>query len=174
MASLDELLPEAHFIHLIRDGRGVAHSVRDLPFAPGDGSMEAIADDWCAQIVEARRSSATVAHYHEVRYERLVAEPETTLRDLCDVLELEFDPAMLRSHERAEARLSRLPETRRLGDRTVTRQDRRRLQADTLLPPDQSIADSWREALSREDIERFESRAADLLTDLGYALETGR
>ena len=43
MPGLAAALPEARFIHVIRDGRDVAASVRDLPFAPGDGSIEAIA-----------------------------------------------------------------------------------------------------------------------------------
>jgi Sulfotransferase family len=174
IAALAELLPEAHFVHIVRDGRAVACSVRDLHFAPGDGSIEAIADDWRDQITDARASGAAVTHYHEVRFERLVAEPEATLRELCRFVELEFDPAMLRPHERAEVRLAQLPEVRRFKDRTFTREDRRRMQASTLRPPDPALAESWRDALPPDDVARFEARAGDLLEELGYPLETRR
>ena len=40
MGALSHALPEARFIHIIRDGRDVAASIRGLPFAPGDGSIE--------------------------------------------------------------------------------------------------------------------------------------
>ena len=40
---LSRVLPEARFIHIIRDGRDVAASLRGLPFAPGDGGIAAIA-----------------------------------------------------------------------------------------------------------------------------------
>ena len=36
---LSRVLPEARFIHIIRDGRDVAASLRGLPFAPGDGGL---------------------------------------------------------------------------------------------------------------------------------------
>ncbi len=117
-------LPEARFIHLIRDGRDVAASVRGLPFAPGDGSIEAIAADWRDRIAAGRRDSAGLAHLREVRFERLVHEPELVLRELCEFLELPFDAAMLRAHERAAGVLGRLPATRRVAGTTATRAER--------------------------------------------------
>src|SRR5512145_1853257 len=43
------LLPEAHFIHLIRDGRDVMVSARNLWFRPGD-TIEAHAMDWAGRL----------------------------------------------------------------------------------------------------------------------------
>ena len=37
MTGIQQLLPEAYFIHIIRDGRDVALSYRGLWFGPGDG-----------------------------------------------------------------------------------------------------------------------------------------
>ena len=169
MPLLAELLPEAHFVHLIRDGRAVAASVRELPFAPGDGSIEAIADDWRDQIVAGRRAGAGLPHYRELRYERLVNEPETVLRELCEQLELDFDASMLRAHEFARRRLEQLPDERPLLDGVATKAERLARHANVMRPPDPGLATRWRTLLTREEVARFESRAGDLLTELGYA-----
>jgi hypothetical protein len=168
MPALAELLPEAHFVHLIRDGRAVAASVRNLPFAPGDGSIEAIADDWRDQIVAGRRAGAALTHYRELRYARLVNEPEHALRELCEFLELKFAGSMLRAHESARRRLEQLPEERPSRDGVVTRAERLARHANVMRPPDRGLVSRWRTLLTRDEIGCFESRAGDLLTELGY------
>jgi hypothetical protein len=172
MPALAALLPEAHFVHLIRDGRAVAASVRGLPFAPGDGSIEAIADDWRDQIVAGRAAAAAVPHYRELRYERLVREPEPTLRELCVFLELEFADPMLRSHEFARRRLEQLPVERPWQAGITTRADRIARHANVMRPPDPTLVDRWRTLLTADEVARFESRAGALLTELGYATVT--
>ena len=169
MPALAELLPEAHFIHIIRDGRGVAASVRDLPFAPGDHSIEAIADDWRDQIIAGRLAAATLPHYRELRYERLVNEPEPVLRELCEFLRLPFDASMLRAHEFAARRLDQLPDERPLLDGIATKAERLARHANVLRPPDPSLATRWRTLLSQSEVARFEARAGELLRELGYA-----
>ncbi|MEA2254781.1 MAG: hypothetical protein QOG35_826, partial [Solirubrobacteraceae bacterium] len=169
MASLGELLPEAHFIHIIRDGRAVAASVRNVPFAPGDGSIEAIADDWRDQILAGRSAGAALPHYHELRYERLVDEPEQALREVCEFVELEFDASMLRAHEFARRRLDQLPEKRPLRGGIDTKAERLARHANVMRPPDPALAHRWRKLLTSDDVARFEARAGGLLTDLGYA-----
>ena len=88
------MLPEAHVVHLIRDGRDVALSLRATWFAPAE-DLAALARHWAEQIRSARRQVAGRDCYTEVRYEDLVAEPEETLRRICADLDLDFDPAML-------------------------------------------------------------------------------
>jgi hypothetical protein len=168
MPALAEVLGEAHFVHLIRDGRAVAASVRSLPFAPGDGSIEAIADDWRDQITVGRRAGATLAHYSELRYERLVSQPEQALRELCEFLELEFDASMLHAHEFARRRLEQLPDEVATHYGVLTRAERLTRHANVMRPPDPALVDRWRTLLTDDEIARFESRAGDLLTELGY------
>jgi hypothetical protein len=168
MPVLAAALPEARFIHIIRDGRDVAASVRGLPFAPGDGSIEAIAADWRDRIAQARRDAAGLEHAREVHYERLVREPEPVLRELCDFLELPFDRAMLRAHERAADVMARLPATRRVDGRTTTRAERIARHAHLGHPPDPTRAGRWRETLTADEAARFESVAGGLLAELGY------
>ena len=54
----------------------------------------------------ARYQSRGVDHYMEVTYEDLILETERTLREVCDFLDLDFDPAMLDYHERRRERLA--------------------------------------------------------------------
>jgi hypothetical protein len=169
MPAIAELLPEAHFIHIIRDGRAVAASVRNVPFAPGDGSIEAIADDWRDQILAGRSAGAALPHYHELRYERLVDEPEHALREVCEFVDLEFDASMLRAHEFARRRLDQLPEERPLRGGIDTKAERLARHANVMRPPDPALAHRWRKLLTADDVARFEARAGGLLTDLGYA-----
>jgi hypothetical protein len=172
MPAIAAALPEARFIHLIRDGRDVAASVSGLPFAPGDGSIEAIAADWRERIAAGRRDGAGLAHLREVRYERLVREPEPVLRELCEFLELPFHDAMLRAHERAAGVLARLPATRRVAGTTTTQAERGARHTHLHHPPDPTRAGRWREALSADEVARFEAVAGDLLRELGYPTVT--
>ena len=168
MDVLARTLPEARFIHIIRDGRDVAASLRGLSFAPGDGGIAAIAAEWRDTLWRVRRAAARLPHYVEVRYERLVAEPEAVLRELCDFLELSFDAAMLQAHERAADRLAEL-RTARIGpDGVVRLQDGTEIVARTLQPPDPTRAGRWREALTEHDVTRFERFAGGALLQEGY------
>lgn len=168
MDVLAEALPEARFIHLIRDGRDVATSLRGLPFAPGDGSIEAIATAWRDGIATARRLSGAVPHYREVRYEQLVEQPAATLRELCEFIELRFDDSMLRAHERARERLGELASVRIEGDRVHLAGDGPGIVTRTTSPPDPSRIGRWREALGAEEVARFEAVAGGALEALGY------
>ena len=168
MTQLAAALPEAHFIHIVRDGRDVAASVRGLPFAPGDGSIETIARDWRERIGSARRTASGLAHYREVRFEALVAEPEAVLRELCAFVALDFDDAMLRGHEHAADRLALLPDSRVLGDAQATRADRIGRHERLMQPPDPARAGRWRSSLTADEIAQFEAAAGDMLAELGY------
>ena len=168
LPSIARTLPEAHFIHLIRDGRDVAASLRGLPFAPGDGGVAAIAATWRDTVDRTRRLGARVPHYREVRYERLVAEPEAVLRELCDYLELEFDVAMLCAHERATERLREMSSITVERSGAIRLPGGARIESHTREPPDASRAGRWRETLTEHDVAVFESLAGGALAAEGY------
>jgi hypothetical protein len=102
LLELEDLLPEASFIHIVRDGRDVALSVRPLWFSPGK-DMGAIATDWRHGIRTAREQGARCHRYMEIRFEDLIVEPEQELRRACEFLQLEFDSGMLRYFDAAPA-----------------------------------------------------------------------
>ena len=63
---------------------------------------------WRKRIVKSRIDAEEVEHYMEVRYEDLITDTEGVLRRVCEHVELDFDPAMLDYHERAEERLQEM------------------------------------------------------------------
>jgi hypothetical protein len=77
-------------------------------------------------------------HLLEVRYEDLIADPEATLRRVCDFIELDFDPAMVDPPDRSAI--------------------------ETALAP----VGGWRERLEPEQLEAFEEVAGPMLDELGY------
>ena len=81
ISQIRRFLPEARFIHVIRDGRDVALSMRDMLWAPGK-DMKTLADHWRDTILEARRQGGRRRDYLEIRYERLVRDPRSVLEEI--------------------------------------------------------------------------------------------
>jgi hypothetical protein len=168
--ALAAALPEAVFLHVIRDCRAVVASLRDLWFAPSRDPAE-IAGAWVQTIGEGRRLGSRVQRYHEVSYETLVRHPEAELRRICRLLELPFEPAMLAYHRRAAARLAEAQTvTRASGEIVATGDQRRACQRLTAQPPLPDRIEGWRAALSAADVAAVEAAAGPTLQDLGYRL----
>jgi len=169
MPAIQRLLPEAAFIHIIRDGRDAALSLRPLWFAPGQ-DISTLARHWRSFVLAARSGGAVCRRYIEVRYEDLVAAPEAELRRICAFLQLRWDHVMAAPHLRAPARLAEHRERRRMdGGLVVGREQRLRQQWRCSTPPDPSRVGVWREAMDRSMRAEFDDAAGDLLRALGYA-----
>jgi hypothetical protein len=167
---VERLLPEARFVHVVRDGRDVAVSLRRQWFSPGD-DMRALAQSWCDHAVEAHVQGLRRNHYVEIRYESLILETESVLRRLCDFLDLAFEPSMLRYFERAPSRLEEHRARRRAdGSMLVTREQRLKQQSATMQPPDPARAGCWKAVLSEREVAEFEEVAGSALIDFGYRL----
>jgi hypothetical protein len=150
---LGQLFPEARFIHMIRDGRDVA--ISHLNVETGIRNVGEVAMTWKEQIERAQRDGGMLGadRYREVRYEELIDDPERILRSVCDFIELQFHPRMLRYYERA-AEIAGSPKTAPLN-RSI------------YLPPTRGLRD-WRLQMSKRDLQIFESIAGELLERLGY------
>ncbi|MDX6638581.1 MAG: hypothetical protein QOJ01_2092 [Solirubrobacterales bacterium] len=164
---IERVLPEAHFIHMIRDGRDVALSLKDRDAGL---TTEQVARRWRHRINRTRRVATEVKHYLEVHYEDLVTEPEQTLKGICEFLELEWDPRMLSYHERAEERLSEIarPLEAEEDKRALSAESRVEAHALTSEPPRADHVGLWRERMSADDVAIFREHAGAVLADLGY------
>jgi hypothetical protein len=175
MRQIQSTLPEARFVHLIRDGRDVAlsrwdqRSRRGLEGPPADR----VAEQWEKKILRARKQAPRLGHYLEVRYEDLVLDTEPVLRRVCDFLELDFDPVMLRYHESAAERLAEMAhELPARGSRPQQAADHRlNIHALTREPPRADRVARWRQRMSEPDRIAFERRAGTLLAELGYEVD---
>jgi hypothetical protein len=167
MPEIERALPEVRFIHLIRDGRDVALSV--LPLSWGPDTVELAAERWVKRIGKARADSAKVRHYTEVRYEDLILDTEASLRRVCEFVELDFDPVMLRYHERAGDRLQEKARDLTRKDGSVQPAEARMRSHDLATePPRADRVARWRSKMSAEDVAAYEAIAGDLLRELGY------
>jgi len=166
--TIRKLLPEARFIHLIRDGRDAALSLRRMWFSPGP-EIETQAAYWLECVLAARRAGVDRPDYIEVRYEDLILNTRATLNQICTFIDLDYDDAMLRYYTRTPARLKE-HKGRSLPDGTplLTQDQRVRQQKRTTVPPDPACVFAWKSAMSVEERERFQTVAGHLLRDLGY------
>jgi hypothetical protein len=159
LLELEDLLPEASFVHIIRDGRDVALSVQPFWFSPGK-DMGTIAADWCHRIRTAREQGARCRRYMETRFEDLILEPEHELRRACEFLQVEFDPGVLRYFEAAPQRLQELGFTPSASNSPIPKL--------AMNAPEASRVFAWKQEMSRRDRIDFELVAADTLRELGY------
>lgn len=150
---LAHAFPQARFVHIVRDGRDVVPSILGMSFGP-DRFAEGVLF-WQRRVEQGLAGGARLgpSRYREIRYEALVADPETALRDVCPFLGLEYSAEMLRYHERADDLLDGMRATRHV-------QGVRR-------PPTRGVRD-WRTDLDPHHVQLFEALAGDLLDRLGY------
>lgn len=168
---LAALLPEAHFIHIVRDGRSAALSLRKQWFSPGE-SMGEQARYWCNNVSTIRAHGANAPHYIEVRFENLLQQTKNELQRLCTFLQLPFSSDMLNYHERSANRLQEHQSRVALDGQIIVSQARRLAQQSmTTHPPDLGRIDNWRAVLSQAEISDFEQVAGPLLAELGYPLQ---
>lgn len=140
MDLLPKLWPDARFIHILRDPRDVARSAIGMGWVSNvyEGTSywvdpEMHWDKLCAVVPEEHRT--------EVRYEELVADPQTHLSNICTFLGLEYESAMLD------------------------------IAADTTYSaPDPAYSYQWKSKLSVKEINWVEHQCADLLVKRGYEL----
>ena len=148
----DRMFPGSRFVHIVRDGRDVALSLRSVRFGPDD-TMSA-ASFWARRVRAGRRAGGRLGagRYVEVRYEALIADPERELRAICDVIDLPWDRAMLDYHRGVDGAL---PADRRSQHRHEGRS------------PTAGLRD-WRAQMPPAEVAAFEAVAGGLLDELGY------
>jgi hypothetical protein len=170
MPLIQSALPEARFIHVIRDGRDVALSVLDRTVKELDAAE--VARRWQRKVERARADAPRLGHYLEVRYEELVADPRPVLERVCEFVELPFAEAMLDYHERSGERLEEMRRELPASESSSQLSVERRMETHrrTTAPPDASRATRWREEMSTPDRTSFERVAGGTLAKLGYPI----
>ena len=154
-----EVFPEVRFVHLVRDGRDVvlAYLERDK----GPSSIAEGAFHWRLRTSRGHEAGLRLGpeRYRHYKYEDLVDDPEGTVRQICEFLDLDYDPVMLDYHETAANFLAGAKNPK----------DHQHL----TLAPTKGLID-WRNTMSAEDLALFETIGGDLLAELGYERAAGR
>lgn len=152
-AELIELaLPSAEFIHVIRDGRDVAASHLKLTDKAWTyKSVEDAAKGWSSHIRKVNEQEADII---DVRYEDLILNQEETLRRLLGNLALSWSASVV-DHSSVNHDLLNRPH-----DHPSATQVSRPSYADSI--------GSYKQILTREQIEAFERIAGNELEQFGY------
>ena len=168
MRLVQKAFGEARFIHIIRDGRDVALSL--VPRSWGPSTFAEAADNWRRRIEAARRQQPYLRHYLEVHYEELISDTEATLRRVAEFIELDFDPAMLRYHQRAGERLAEKARDLQKPWGTISAASRIESHALAERPPQADRIARWRTEMDEADRRTYEEIAGEALLAAGYEL----
>lgn len=159
-----ERYPGAHIVHIVRDPRAVMASQKNRWRRRGLAANASAVPRYESMRVWINYHPYTVARLWRqatrealalrdhprctvLRYEDLVLQPEATLRELCDRLGLQFDPAML---EVRQVNSSHDPVS----------------QAPSGMRPE--AIDRWRRALTRAEVAATERICRSLMDEFGY------
>lgn len=157
IAHVDEIVavwPNARFVNMVRDGRDVALSIRQLPF--GANNVWAAGLDWACGIrmgldAERRHPGQVLT----VRYEDVVADPAPLLRRVCDFVGIAFNSDMLAIEK---------------APREVVESDKESWFTNLWSGINQKSVGKWRAGMSAEEQAVFSAVAGDELVQCGYDL----
>lgn len=151
---LNELFPDSKFIHIVRDGRDVALSLMSQWFGPDD--FVSALNFWRERVVIGRKmlSMLPEERVFTLKMEDLASEPESTLRALCDFLDISFTAEMLNSFNKKAAA--------KVGDRIDEHH------AGLSGPLDIENVTKWDKELSKADQALAWEQAGSELRELGY------
>ena len=155
----------AKFIHIVRDGRDVACSYREVmrrgstsryaPELPVD--VEGIANKWRSDVrtVSDFFAEQSVENNFVVRYEDIVISPESTVNKLCEFLGIGFERKMLSFHSENKKHML---EPELTSD----------WKAKTFKPIDCSSVGRYKQDFTVHETEFFQLLASDELSLYGY------
>ena len=164
MNTVARLMPEARFIHIIRDGRDVALSWRKTWFAPSD-DIATLVRTWTDTILGARESAARL-HYKEVFYADLVRDPAAVLQDLCEFVDLRYEPSMLQYYTRSPQRLTEHKARYGMDGTLVVSHDTRIVQQQNTMKPILPRDGVWRREMKPHDLSRIDPVSMSLLEEI--------
>jgi hypothetical protein len=162
MPTIKREVPDALFVHVVRDGRDAALSMKKQHEVPPrlwarERALFAWALLWQWTVRKGRRYGQKFpADYIEVRYEDLVCNPEKTLSTLGEFLDHDLD----------YGRIQKTAVGRVASPNTVWKEESG---AETFSP-----VNRWKTKLSQPEIAALEALIGDCLEEFGYPLTNER
>ena len=164
VADLVRLFPGCVFVHIVRDGRDVACSYREIVAAQFKSeyrpqlpqAIREIAREWSTAVMAPEAAAASEGvPLHTLRFEDLVANPVAALTQLCAFLGEPFSEEMLEYNIRNASEQMEPAETMAWKRKTLE-------------PLDRSVIGRYRQSLTPEEIAEFYAEAGDALQRFGY------
>jgi hypothetical protein len=158
ITEISSIMPEALFIHVIRDGRDVALSMMKSYQGPRFFYIDLCyaARSWRRRVIAARRAGETLGsqRYMEVRYEDLTKDPGHELLEIANFIGEDFAVEMTRPEETAS-----------------TMYHSRGIHSSTRSAPSDKSSHRWKGAMTESDERIFRALAGDVLDELGYDVD---
>jgi len=161
---LASIFPKGRFIHLVRDGRACLNSYKNLnvsskqKYAPLlSKDTRKVAKDWVNTVDRIDRHLKRYVSCHQhitIRYEDILSYPENKLKEVCEFLNIEFNPVMLEYYQENNKN--------NLEPKNFSWKE------NTFKPLDPKKAHSWRFQLSDDDIALFDLISTTSLQRYGY------
>lgn len=146
---LQRKFPDAKFIHLVRDGRAVYASQRNLDWGSKDPIFAALKwmEALCPGLLAESKYKLKCIRVH---FEDLANNPVFECTRICDFIGIPFEKTMLSGKD------YKLPAYTRTQHQLVGTK------------PDTTRIDGWKQSLTAKEVMYFESMTYDVLDMLGY------
>jgi hypothetical protein len=152
---LIDMFPEARFIHIVRDPRGGVASMQRVHFYPNDVVFNALARHRAMtsgrEILE---SNVPTNQRLTIRYEDLVADPDTVVPQICTFIDESYEPAMLDFHRSSERYMKKSAATG--------------FNANATKPISEDVAQKWKRRLSEDQVAVIEHVCMSHMQLFGY------
>lgn len=149
LPALMECFPNSKYILIVRDGRGVVNSYMDNRWGLGTNVYTG-AERWKKEVNLQVDFMQKINHGLTIKYEDLVTDMQSTIRNICEFLEVEFDEQMVNYYQKGASYA------------------KNRENINTYKAPDASITQKWREVLSTRQIGVIEQIAEKELKSFDY------
>ena len=155
---IQEMFPQTKFVYIIRDPRAVVYSMNRFARFQDDSVLNAF--NWLQAATKGYQ--LVMNHVPEdrryiLKYEDLVADVETTTKNLCAFLDEPFDEEMLEFYQKSQSNIH--PHSKDLGG------------VKTLTKPITTVSvDKWRNGLAAKDIANVEAVCEKEMKQFGYEL----
>jgi len=156
---IKRIYPRCRFLFIVRDGRDVAASYREVMFSNIKDeyapllpvSIDAIAQEWVSNNQLIIKELKSIKMHFLIRYEDLISEPKLVLKEVCKYLKIPYEEEMmnfyLHNDEPVDFLKWKKKITTKLDNKSIGR---------------------FRHDLSGMEISQFESTANDLLAYFRY------
>lgn len=161
--TIDKMYPKSKFLYIVRDGRDVACSYIELynknlssKYAPKlPNQIDVIAKEWADNNKKILDSFAKLGsdRVFSLRYEDLVIQPESILKNICDFLGLTYSSDMLEFYNK--------PSFDEPGEFLQWKSKLR-------MGPNASSMKRYEKSFSEDDLKVFDEQAGDMLKHFGY------
>lgn len=148
--SLSAGLPDASYIHIVRDGRAISASVIPLDWGPNDIYSSSLF--WLSNLAFGFAAENVFHRTIRVRYEDILCSPDQQVSLICDTLKILYSPEML------------VPKGLKLPRYT---NHQHQLIGEKLRP---DRINAWMRALTDIEIGAFQKETYEILLMLGYEL----